>query len=120
MKYAVLTMDIEDWYHLDYLRNRKCDQTYSMLDGISKYKEIIDFYEIPSTFFVVGDVMLHNPELVRRIHEQGHEIGCHGWSHRPLWALAPELCCPSSAGRRHDFPSHRRRPGRVVGGLLGA
>ena len=34
--------------------------------------------------------MRHHPQLVQRIYGQGHEIGCHGWSHRPLWTLDPE------------------------------
>ena len=30
MKYAVLSMDIEDWYHLDYFDARKCNTDYSI------------------------------------------------------------------------------------------
>lgn len=40
--------------------------------------------EAPATFFVVGDRAAETPELVRRIHAEGHEIGNHTWSHRPL------------------------------------
>ena len=39
---------------------------------------------------MVGDVLHHHRDLVRRIYEEGHEIGCHGWSHRPLWSLDAE------------------------------
>lgn len=41
-----------------------------------------------ATFFVVGAYALDHPELVRRIAEQGHEVGNHSWSHRHPWALS--------------------------------
>jgi polysaccharide deacetylase family protein (PEP-CTERM system associated) len=45
---------------------------------------------VRATFFVLGDVMQHHPALIQAIHAEGHEIGCHGWSHRPLWSLDAE------------------------------
>ena len=42
-----------------------------------------------ATFFVVGRLALEQPELVRRIADQGHEVGNHSWSHRHPWALSP-------------------------------
>ena len=41
MKSAIFTMDIEDWYHLDYFNSNQCDRKYSMLDGIDVYREIL-------------------------------------------------------------------------------
>lgn len=43
-----------------------------------------------ATFFVVGRFALEQPELVRRIAAQGHEVGNHSWSHRHPWTLSPE------------------------------
>ncbi len=40
--------------------------------------------EAPGTFFVIGSRAARLPELVRRIHGEGHEVGNHTWSHRPL------------------------------------
>lgn len=42
-----------------------------------------------ATFFVVGRLALEQPHLVRRIVDQGHEVGNHSWSHRHPWALSP-------------------------------
>src|SRR6185295_4522747 len=52
---------------------------------------------IHATFFVIGENARRHPELVRRIHEEGHEIGCHGDSHAwttpffPPWKLDGEI-----------------------------
>jgi polysaccharide deacetylase family protein (PEP-CTERM system associated) len=43
-----------------------------------------------STFFVLGDVVREHPELVRRMVREGHELACHGMSHRPLWRATPD------------------------------
>ena len=41
-KYAVLSMDIEDWYHLDYIKETtKSDRQYSMLDGFDNFQNIL-------------------------------------------------------------------------------
>ena len=34
MKNVVLSMDIEDWYHLDYFDNNLDSKNFSMLDGL--------------------------------------------------------------------------------------
>ena len=43
-----------------------------------------------ATFFILGEVASQFPSLVQRIHEEGHEIGCHGMSHRMLGDLEKE------------------------------
>ena len=52
-KLAVFSMDIEDWYHLDYFDIRGCDTNYRMLDGIDVYREVLSSYDIKSTFFTL-------------------------------------------------------------------
>jgi polysaccharide deacetylase family protein (PEP-CTERM system associated) len=37
-----------------------------------------------ATFFVVGQIARTDPELVRAIHEAGHEVASHGWDHRRI------------------------------------
>jgi peptidoglycan-N-acetylglucosamine deacetylase len=39
---------------------------------------------VPATFFLIGGRAERFPELVRRIGEEGHEVGNHTWTHRPL------------------------------------
>ncbi len=40
--------------------------------------------EIPATFFLVGKEIEANPDLCRRLVEQGHELGNHTYSHQPM------------------------------------
>ena len=36
---------------------------------------------VPATFFVMGERVLKNPEVLRRIVREGHMVGNHTWSH---------------------------------------
>jgi len=43
-----------------------------------------------ATFFVLGWIAERHPDLVRRLIEGGHEIGCHGHHHLSLARIGPE------------------------------
>ncbi len=43
--------------------------------------DIFSRYDIKITFFVTGRWAKENPELLKKIHEKGHEIGNHGYEH---------------------------------------
>ncbi|CAL8971724.1 Peptidoglycan deacetylase [Rhodoplanes serenus] len=45
---------------------------------------------ITSTFFIPGIVMETYPEICKAVHEAGHEIGNHGWTHVPPANLSAE------------------------------
>lgn len=47
--------------------------------------------EVSATFFLVGSHAGRHPALVRRIQEEGHEIGSHTFSHRNLFLANPGL-----------------------------
>src|SRR4051812_20843020 len=38
----------------------------------------------PGAFFAIGERAERYPDVMRRIQAEGHEIGNHTWSHRPL------------------------------------
>ena len=44
---------------------------------------------IRATFFIVGQIAVSDPELVRSVHEAGHEVASHGWDHRRVLAMTP-------------------------------
>jgi polysaccharide deacetylase family protein (PEP-CTERM system associated) len=86
-----LSIDLEDWFHAELVRPHAGDAPERRVEqAVQPMLALLDRFGVRATFFVVGDVVRHHPELVRRIYQAGHEIGCHGWSHRPLWALGPE------------------------------
>ena len=45
---------------------------------------------VKATFFCIGEQMARHPELVRRIHAEGHLLGNHTYSHPNLLTLSPQ------------------------------
>jgi peptidoglycan/xylan/chitin deacetylase (PgdA/CDA1 family) len=45
---------------------------------------------IKATFFLIGENAAEHPEIVKRIREEGHEIGNHSWTHPQLSKLSDE------------------------------
>jgi len=43
-----------------------------------------------ATFFIVGRIAQTHPELVRSIHQEGHEVASHGWEHRRVHTFTRE------------------------------
>jgi peptidoglycan/xylan/chitin deacetylase (PgdA/CDA1 family) len=45
--------------------------------------------EIKATFFVVGSKAEKHPELIQRMHQEGHLIGIHNYVHHSNWFMSP-------------------------------
>jgi peptidoglycan/xylan/chitin deacetylase (PgdA/CDA1 family) len=41
-------------------------------------------HDIPATFFLIGKYAEKNPSLIRMIHQSGHQVAIHGYSHSPF------------------------------------
>lgn len=52
--------------------------------------DILAKYHVKGTFFMLGKNIAGNEQLVKRVHDEGHEIGNHSWSHPQLPTLALE------------------------------
>lgn len=52
--------------------------------SINKLLYVLDKYNVKATFFVLTGHVDDNPNLLRAIAEDGHEISCHSDSHLPL------------------------------------
>lgn len=50
--------------------------------GIPLLLELLEAEGIQATFFTTGETALRHPAVVRSVAEAGHEIGCHGHTHR--------------------------------------
>lgn len=44
--------------------------------------DILDKYDVKTTFFVGGTWAVKESDMLKKIYEQGHEIGNHGYSHK--------------------------------------
>lgn len=49
--------------------------------GMPRVLDLYSKYDVQSTFFFTGDIVELVPEVIDMVREQGHEIGCHGYSH---------------------------------------
>jgi polysaccharide deacetylase family protein (PEP-CTERM system associated) len=84
------TVDVEEWYQAELLRQRRLPATPEdqAEEAIQPLLDLLEETGVRATFFVVGEVMKKHPALIRRIYSLGHEIACHGMSHRPLWTMS--------------------------------
>jgi polysaccharide deacetylase family protein (PEP-CTERM system associated) len=79
----LLTVDVEDWYHdLDPSLWGLCEDR--VVSSTQKILHIIEKYGYNATFFVLGHVAEHHPDLVKQINDKGHEIATHGYFHHPI------------------------------------
>lgn len=62
------------------------ETTEDLLEGLAERN-------VRATFFVIGEKAEAYPELIRQIHEQGHLIGNHSYSHVNLELLSGEEAC---------------------------
>ncbi|WP_374110628.1 polysaccharide deacetylase family protein [Neobacillus cucumis] len=51
--------------------------------------DILKKYHIKGSFFIVGENAVLHPELIKRIHGEGHEIGSHTFTHPDVASTAP-------------------------------
>jgi polysaccharide deacetylase family protein (PEP-CTERM system associated) len=82
----ILTVDFEEWYHPEYVKD-KCpvSKDYHASQDIDATLNLLEKHGIEATFFVVGEIAQKIPSLIEQIRSRGHEIGCHGFDHEPLW-----------------------------------
>ena len=52
--------------------------------------EILKQRNIKATFFLIGQNVAANPDIVRRILAEGHEVGNHSWTHPQLSKLSDD------------------------------
>lgn len=50
-------------------------------EGMPRLLDLLAREDAPATFFCTGDVARKQPEIVRRLVAEGHELGCHGDTH---------------------------------------
>ena len=106
---AAFSFDIEDWHHSELHRAPVTRPEESIVErGTAAILDVLARHGRRSTFFVLGDVVRSHPALIRRMVVEGHELACHGMSHRPLWRATPE----TFRSELHEF---RRAVEEVLG-----
>lgn len=92
-----LTIDVEDWYHPELVHAHVSPGGVNTGVNASQIEastgallDVLRQRGVKATFFVVGEIVQRHPRLIEAIAADGHELGCHGMGHRPLWELTPE------------------------------
>ena len=87
----VLTIDMEDWFHsLDYNPSNLSNYQRRIEDGTYKILEMLEQKKSTATFFILGDVAVNHPDLIKQIFQEGHEIGSHGFDHKFIYKQSKE------------------------------
>ena len=90
----ILTFDIEEWFQPLLDVDSDEERWYACPPRIDVYLpkvlDLLDEKGIQSTFFCVGRIARDYPDVVRRIHERGHEVACHTDRHRFVNRMNPE------------------------------
>ncbi|MGD0516979.1 MAG: XrtA system polysaccharide deacetylase [Thermoguttaceae bacterium] len=89
------TVDVEDYYHVSaferYVPRDNWDRYESrVVTNTRRMLGLLDRHNVKATFFILGWVGQHYPQLVREIHQAGHEIASHGYWHRLIYNQTPE------------------------------
>lgn len=79
----ILTFDIEDWYnHDDYSRDFDWEKhEVRIYEGTEKILSALEKRNMKGTFFCVGWIAEHHPQVIKDIASAGHHIGCHSYQH---------------------------------------
>lgn len=85
MKYVYVTVDIEEWYDLEYLKGYDLkSKGVEVVPKIIDFLDLLDRLDVKATFFVIGDLVEKNADIICEIASRGHALGCHGFDHRLL------------------------------------
>ncbi|MGH9775351.1 MAG: polysaccharide deacetylase family protein [Candidatus Acidiferrales bacterium] len=86
----ILSFDLEDWYQLVHrqMTGNLQSPRRSIFRQTDVLLELLSIRRVRATFFVVGMLGRHFPELIRSISAQGHEIASHGDAHRRVHELS--------------------------------
>lgn len=83
MAMNILGIDFEEWYHPELIKDHvKNDQKIpKIFKGVDIILDLLNKHNISATFFVVGEILQHDPELIDKIISNDHEIAFHTMHH---------------------------------------
>jgi polysaccharide deacetylase family protein (PEP-CTERM system associated) len=91
-----MTVDVEDYFHVSafdgvFPRAKWEDMESRVVPNTERILRIFEEAGLRATFFVLGWVAERAPELIRTIASCGHEIASHGYAHRLVYDMTPEM-----------------------------
>lgn len=86
----ILTFDIEDWYMEKALYEDRPSRYRQFDDCLDSILDLLDERQMKGTFFCLGQMAELFPEVVQKIFDRGHEVGCHSNYHTWLNKMSRE------------------------------
>jgi len=92
----ILTIDVEDWFHICALKNGNDDvrawhqHESRVTNNTDRILRILKSGDTKATFFFLGWIAERYPELVLRVKREGHEIATHGYAHKLVYEQSPD------------------------------
>lgn len=87
----IITFDTEEWY--SEFKGLQRSEEYAHFDEkLDQILECLAHKGTKGTFFCVGQLAVHFPEVIKKIQRNGHEIGCHSNVHNWLNKMTYEEC----------------------------
>jgi polysaccharide deacetylase family protein (PEP-CTERM system associated) len=82
-----MTVDVEDYFHVSAFDGVIPTDEWSSItprvgDNTHRLIDLFNENGVKATFFTLGWVAKHCPDVVRRIVDEGHELASHGTNHR--------------------------------------
>ena len=89
-----LSVDVEDYFQVSAFDRIVPRDTWASFDSrvAANTHRLLDLFDevgVKATFFTLGWIAKHHPELVRTIASRGHEIASHGFHHQLVYMLTP-------------------------------
>lgn len=80
-KYAVFSMDVEDFTDTECVRNSKEKNLPNMLDGLDEYIRFLEARNIKATLFTVCKTVDSVKDQLKEYLSRGHRLALHGFEH---------------------------------------
>ena len=79
----ILTFDLEEWFHCDFISGDWDWDRYPVRihEGVDRILDALEEEKRKATFFCLGWIVNKYPDVVRKIHASGHQLGCHSDMH---------------------------------------
>ena len=90
----VISVDLEDWFHILDLDSGYGPEEWSHLPSrvernSERLLDLFDRHSVRATWFTLGWVADRFPGLLKRIVERGHEVASHGFHHQLVYEQTP-------------------------------
>ena len=83
-----LSFDLEYWWCNEFLKEYLPKNKKGLIiESLNPVLSLLNKYNTKATFFVLGKVAEEYPQIIEKIHQRGHEIGSHCYSHKTLSEL---------------------------------